>query len=46
MPAPDDGERLAGALSALGVRPGDVLLVHASLRSVGPAGDGPHRPQG
>ncbi|MEU1173662.1 aminoglycoside N(3)-acetyltransferase [Streptomyces microflavus] len=41
MPAPDDGERLAGALSALGVRPGDALLVHASLRSVGPVAGGP-----
>ncbi|QTA30638.1 aminoglycoside N(3)-acetyltransferase [Streptomyces sp. CA-256286] len=38
---PLDGERLAGALSALGVRPGDVLLVHASLRSVGPVAGGP-----
>ncbi|XMN11589.1 aminoglycoside N(3)-acetyltransferase [Streptomyces griseobrunneus] len=41
MPAPEGGERLAGALSALGVRHGDVLLVHASLRSVGPVAGGP-----
>ncbi|MFI1188226.1 aminoglycoside N(3)-acetyltransferase [Streptomyces californicus] len=30
----------ASALSGLGVRPGDVLLVHASLRSLGPVADG------
>ncbi|MFE9458670.1 aminoglycoside N(3)-acetyltransferase [Streptomyces californicus] len=29
-----------GALSALGVRPGDVLLVHAALRSLGPVAGG------
>ncbi|MFF8554849.1 aminoglycoside N(3)-acetyltransferase [Streptomyces sp. NPDC015501] len=35
-----DGARLTAALTALGVRPGDVLLVHASLRSVGPVAGG------
>lgn len=40
--APQDGdERLTAALSALGVRPGDVLLVHASLRAVGQTAGGP-----
>ncbi len=38
---PYDGERLTAGLSALGVRPGDTLLVHASLRTVGPAAGGP-----
>ncbi|MFF9636946.1 aminoglycoside N(3)-acetyltransferase [Streptomyces bacillaris] len=38
---PLDGERLTAALSALGVRPGDILLVHASLRTVGPTAGGP-----
>ncbi|MDT0490993.1 AAC(3) family N-acetyltransferase [Streptomyces griseus] len=38
---PDSIERLAAALSALGVRPGDVLLVHASLRATGPVPGGP-----
>ncbi|MEU0702753.1 MULTISPECIES: AAC(3) family N-acetyltransferase [Streptomyces] len=38
---PLDGERLTAALSALGVRPGDILLVHASLRTVGPVSGGP-----
>ncbi|MFJ6147174.1 aminoglycoside N(3)-acetyltransferase [Streptomyces anulatus] len=32
--------RTTEALTALGVRPGDVLLVHASLRSLGPVADG------
>ncbi|RPK81577.1 MULTISPECIES: AAC(3) family N-acetyltransferase [Streptomyces] len=41
MGDPPDGDRLSAALSALGVRPGDVLLVHASLRSVGPVQGGP-----
>ncbi|MEU0161425.1 AAC(3) family N-acetyltransferase [Streptomyces sp. NPDC006261] len=41
MGDPLDGDRLTAALSALGVRPGDVLLVHASLRSVGPVPGGP-----
>ncbi|MFJ6443450.1 aminoglycoside N(3)-acetyltransferase [Streptomyces sp. NPDC091649] len=35
-----DGARTTAALTALGVRPGDVLLVHASLRSLGPVADG------
>lgn len=35
-------ERMAAVLSALGVRPGAALLVHASLRSMGPAVGGPH----
>ncbi|MEU8767571.1 AAC(3) family N-acetyltransferase [Streptomyces griseus] len=30
-----DGARTTAALTALGVRPGEVLLVHASLRSLG-----------
>ncbi|MEW2069224.1 AAC(3) family N-acetyltransferase [Streptomyces sp. NPDC007346] len=41
MGDPLDGDRLSAALSALGVRPGDVLLVHASLRVVGPVSGGP-----
>ncbi|WNF25838.1 AAC(3) family N-acetyltransferase [Streptomyces sp. C11-1] len=35
-----DGALTASALTALGVRPGDVLLVHASLRAVGPGAGG------
>lgn len=35
-----DGARTTAALTALGVRPGDVLLVHASLRSLGPVAGG------
>ncbi|MFI1226394.1 MULTISPECIES: aminoglycoside N(3)-acetyltransferase [unclassified Streptomyces] len=35
-----DEDRTSAALTALGVRPGEVLLVHASLRSVGPVADG------
>ncbi|MBD3555327.1 AAC(3) family N-acetyltransferase [Streptomyces sp. SP18CM02] len=35
-----DPSGTAGALSGLGVRPGDVLLVHASLRSLGPVAGG------
>ncbi|MFJ2027335.1 aminoglycoside N(3)-acetyltransferase [Streptomyces sp. NPDC087897] len=35
-----DRARTTAALTALGVRPGDVLLVHASLRSMGPVTDG------
>lgn len=35
------GERLTAGLSALGVRVGEVLLVHASLRTVGPTPGGP-----
>ncbi|WP_411082407.1 aminoglycoside N(3)-acetyltransferase [Streptomyces sp. cmx-18-6] len=41
MNEPLDGERWAAALAVLGVRPGDVLLVHASLRAVGPVDGGP-----
>ncbi|MBY4897756.1 AAC(3) family N-acetyltransferase [Cupriavidus sp. AU9028] len=33
-------EGIVGQLRALGVMPGDVLLVHASLRSVGPVAGG------
>ena len=32
---------LAGSLRALGVREGDLLMVHASLRAVGPVDGGP-----
>ncbi|MFF2719275.1 aminoglycoside N(3)-acetyltransferase [Streptomyces sp. NPDC058011] len=41
MSDPLDGELPAAALNALGVRSGDVLLVHASLRSMGPVAGGP-----
>ena len=33
--------QLAGDLRALGVRPGDILMVHASVRGVGPVAGGP-----
>ncbi|TYR52690.1 aminoglycoside N(3)-acetyltransferase [Streptomyces parvus] len=36
----DGRARTTAALTALGVRPGDVLLVHASLRALGPAAGG------
>jgi aminoglycoside N3'-acetyltransferase len=32
---------LAGDLAALGVRPGDAVMVHASLRKIGPVEGGP-----
>ncbi|MFD6202113.1 aminoglycoside N(3)-acetyltransferase [Streptomyces rubiginosohelvolus] len=35
-----DRARTTAALTALGVRPGDVLLVHASMRSLGPVAGG------
>ncbi|WP_433395761.1 aminoglycoside N(3)-acetyltransferase [Streptomyces sp. CA-146814] len=41
MRDPLDSDQLTAALSALGVHPGDVLLVHASLRAVGPVHGGP-----
>ncbi|MCX4967993.1 AAC(3) family N-acetyltransferase [Streptomyces sp. NBC_00654] len=37
---PLDGDLAAAHLAALGVRPGDVLIVHASLRAVGPVDGG------
>lgn len=36
----DDQQRLATALAQLGIRPGQVLLVHSSLRSLGPVEGG------
>ncbi|MEU6632584.1 AAC(3) family N-acetyltransferase [Streptomyces parvus] len=36
----DGRARTTAALTALGVRPGDVLLVHASLRALGPVAGG------
>lgn len=35
-------DRLAGQLSGLGVVPGGVLIVHASMRAVGPVDGGAH----
>ncbi|MCX4678737.1 AAC(3) family N-acetyltransferase [Streptomyces sp. NBC_01433] len=37
---PLDGDLAAARLTALGVRPGDVLIVHASLRALGPVDGG------
>jgi aminoglycoside 3-N-acetyltransferase len=34
-------DRLVGELRALGVGPGDTLLVHTSMRKLGPLADGP-----
>ena len=40
--SPARGRALVADLLALGVRPGGVLLVHSSLRALGPAAGGPH----
>lgn len=40
MDAERDTERIASDLEALGVRPGETILVHSSLRSLGPVAGG------
>ena len=39
--APARRERLVRDLQALGLRPGDLVMVHASLRALGPVEGGP-----
>lgn len=42
MPSPRLPSQLVSDLVALGVRPGDTLMLHASLRAIGPVEGGPN----